>query len=59
MGYNVAANLNAESSLKALEMALKKRKDKDLDLIHHSDRGIQYCCDDHQKVINKTKKLFL
>ena len=58
MGYNVAANLNAESSLKALEMALKKRKDKDLDLIHHSDRGIQYCCDDYQKVINKTKKLY-
>jgi transposase InsO family protein len=58
MGYNVAANLNAESSLKALEMALKKRKDKGSDLIHHSDRGIQYCCDDYQKVINKTKNLF-
>lgn len=58
MGYNVAANLNAESSLRALEMALKKRKDKKSDLIHHSDRGIQYCCDDYQKVISKTKNLF-
>ncbi|MCW4467609.1 IS3 family transposase [Flavobacterium sp. MFBS3-15] len=58
MGYNVAPSLNAESSLKALKMALKKRKDKDLGLIHHYDRGIQYCCDEYQTVINKTKKLF-
>lgn len=27
----------------ALRMALKNRKYKDLQLIHHSDRGIQYC----------------
>lgn len=58
MGYNVAANLNAESSLKALKMALKKRKNIDQGLIHHSDRGIQYCCDDYQKVINKATNLY-
>lgn len=58
MGYNVATNLNAESSLKALQMALKVRKDKSLTLIHHSDRGIQYCSDEYQKVIRKAKNLF-
>jgi putative transposase len=57
MGYNVATNLNAESSLKALQMALKSRKDKSLPLIHHSDRGIQYCSDEYQKVIRNTKNL--
>jgi len=57
MGYNVATNLNAESSLKALQMALKVRKDKCLTLIHHSDRGIQYCSDEYQKVIRKAKNL--
>lgn len=57
MGYNVATNLNAESSLKALQMALKVRKDKSLTLIHHSDRGIQYCSDEYQKVIRKAKNL--
>ena len=57
MGYNVATNLNTESSLKALQMALKNRKNKSLSLIHHSDRGIQYCSDEYQKVISKTKNL--
>lgn len=57
MGYNVATNLNAESSLKALQMALKVRKDKCLTLIHHSDRGIQYCSDEYQKAIHKAKNL--
>lgn len=57
MGYNVATNLNAESSLKALRMALKARNDKCLTLIHHSDRGIQYCSDEYQKVIRKAKNL--
>ena len=57
MGYNVATNLNAENSLKALQMALKSRENSCLSLIHHSDRGIQYCSDEYQKVISKTKNL--
>ena len=43
MGYYVADNLNTESSLKALKMAVKNWKNKGLALIHHSDRGIPYC----------------
>ena len=53
MGYYVADNLNTESSLMALNMAIKNRKDKELALIHHSDRGLQYCADDYQSTLNK------
>lgn len=53
MGYYVADNLNTESSLKALRKAIKQRKNKDLPLIHHSDRGLQYCANDYQSILNK------
>jgi transposase InsO family protein len=53
MGYYVADNLNAESSLMALKMAVRNRKDKQLPLIHHSDRGLQYCADDYQKLLHQ------
>lgn len=53
MGYYVADNLTTESSLIALKMALKLRADKGLALIHHSDRGLQYCADDYQKMLNR------
>ena len=53
IGYFVADNLHTESSLKALKMAVKTRMNKALALIHHSDRGLQYCADDYQKVLLK------
>ena len=53
IGYYVADNLNTESSLIALQIAVKIRKDKGLSLIHHSDRGLQYCADDYQSALNK------
>ena len=55
MGFNVADNMNTESTLVALENAVKHRKDRDLSLIHHSDRGLQYCANDYQKLLNKSK----
>lgn len=57
MGYFVADNLNAESSVMALKMAIKQRTQKDSPLIHHSDRGLQYCADQYQKVLTKHKIL--
>lgn len=42
MGYELCDNMEAASTLKALTMALSKRKYKS-ELIHHSDRGLQYC----------------
>lgn len=42
MGYCVSETLAASETLKALQMALKNRKYEG-SLIHHSDRGLQYC----------------
>ncbi len=55
MGYYVADNMNTESSTIALKMAVKNRKDDKEPLIHHSDRGIQYCADNYQKILLKSK----
>lgn len=57
VGYYVAGNLSTESSVLALKMALKERKDKSESLVHHSDRGIQYCADAYQEVLQKNKIL--
>lgn len=43
MGYELCNNLNASSSIKALKMALMRRLYPQQALIHHSDRGLQYC----------------
>jgi transposase InsO family protein len=53
LGYYVADNMNTESSVKALNMAIKQRKSKETPLIHHSDRGLQYCANDYQNTLNK------
>lgn len=41
MGYGLNDDMSAENVAKFLQMAIKKKSD--LPLIHHSDRGIQYC----------------
>lgn len=43
MGWELSDNLKTISAIKALKMALKNRKYPDRKLIHHSDRGFQYC----------------
>ncbi|WP_017730206.1 IS3 family transposase, partial [Nafulsella turpanensis] len=53
MGYNVSDSLNATGAVTALKMALKNRKYKREALIHHSDRGIQYCGNDYQQILQK------
>jgi len=51
MGYEVSLNLASVSTIKALEMALKTRK-YTTPLIHHSDRGLQYCSAGYIKLLN-------
>ena len=46
MGYELLDNLSTAGPIKALEYALKNRKYTH-DLIHHSDRGLQYCSADY------------
>ncbi|WP_337045410.1 IS3 family transposase [Emticicia sp. 17c] len=55
VGYYVADNLNTESSINALKMAIKQRSNRQQSLIHHSDRGLQYCSDDYQKLLKKNQ----
>lgn len=43
MGYRLSKDLKAESTLKALQMALSRRLYKNRNILHHSDRGLQYC----------------
>jgi transposase InsO family protein len=51
VGYNVSNSLSVEGSLNALEMAMKGRIYKNQPLIHHSDRGLQYCSNEYQKLL--------
>jgi len=49
MGYHVHGSLQTEEVSVALKMALKARKGQ-AKLIHHSDRGIQYCSSFYQQI---------
>ena len=55
MGYDVSNSLATQGSLRALNMAIKRRRYSNK-LIHHSDRGLQYCSNDYQATLN-TKKI--
>lgn len=52
MGYYVSDDLKAESVMQALKMAVGNRI-YNHDLIHHSDRGIQYCAEPYQDLLKK------
>jgi transposase InsO family protein len=43
MGYNLDNHMRTSLCTKALVMAIKNRKYPNQKLIHHSDRGFQYC----------------
>jgi putative transposase len=51
VGYHVADSLEAIHTIKALEMALKQAEGSLTGLIHHSDRGVQYCCSDYVNLL--------
>lgn len=50
VGYHVSRSLGIEGAKKALRMALKLCKNCK---IHHSDRGIQYCCKQYIHMLRK------
>ena len=52
MGYDISNSLATDGALRALARAIKQRKYNNR-LIHHSDRGLQYCSNDYQKVLKK------
>lgn len=52
VGYCLAVNLKAAGCIKALNDAVRGRSYPANTLIHHSDRGTQYCCDDYVARLN-------
>ncbi|AKD05431.1 hypothetical protein PKOR_01860 [Pontibacter korlensis] len=54
MGYHLSEDLRAEGPLQALRMAIEQKK-YGYGLIHHSDRGLQYCSADYQQLLEKAQ----
>lgn len=52
VGYKLSDDMSAENVVKALKMAIKNRVASH-DLIHHSDRGLQYCSSIYQKELKQ------
>ncbi len=52
-GWSVGDSLEAKHSVKALEMALKRLEGEGHSLIHHSDRGTQYCCGEYVRKLTR------
>lgn len=50
VGCSIDRTMTAELALDALKMAMNERQDY-TGLIHHSDRGIQYCCREYTETL--------
>lgn len=54
VGYHLAETLETVETIEALKMALSgffEEPESHFKLIHHSDRGVQYCCRDYVKLL--------
>lgn len=56
VGYELSDDMSSESVVKALKMAVQDRKSS-APLVHHSDRGLQYCSSIYQKELEKNKMI--
>lgn len=54
VGFYLSKDLSARGPLEALKMALASNTLLD-GLIHHSDRGVQYCCDEYLTLLQHHK----
>ena len=54
MGYELSKQMKADDVARALSMAIKARRSQ-TPLIHHSDRGSQYCSAVYQKILETNK----
>ena len=50
VGWHLSESLKAEGTIAALKMALATLPRHHKDLIHHSNRGSQYCCHAYVKL---------
>jgi transposase InsO family protein len=53
VGWSLQKNMHTKGPIEALEMALKELKGKEHNLIHHSDRGTQYCSKNYIKLLKE------
>lgn len=53
IGYSLSRNLDMKSTRNALIMALQNTNTQLQHLIHHSDRGVQYCAMDYVKLLHQ------
>ncbi len=53
MGWTLSDNMKTINAIQALKMAIKNRRYPERKLIHHSDRGLQYCNPLYIEALNK------
>lgn len=56
VGYHLGDSLQTSETIQALEMAIStiSNEKKELELIHHSDRGTQYCSNEYVKLLENS-----
>jgi putative transposase len=52
VGWSMADHLETDLAADALKMALLQRAPRGADLMHHSDRGVQYASEDYQHLLS-------
>lgn len=55
IGYSIADNMRAQNNVAALRMALQQRGIGDYaqQLVHHSDRGVQYIANEYTEILDE------
>ena len=56
MGYHLSDDMSAENVVKAMKMANKNRTTSS-EVIHHSDRGLQYCSSLYQTQLKRSNAI--
>jgi len=53
-GWSLSESLSIEGAIRSLQMTLQQCP-KSEDVIHHSDRGVQYCCNEYVRILRQHK----
>lgn len=57
MGFDLSDSLKQNGAISALKMAFRNRNYPKQALIHHSDRGLQYCGYEYQRILQRNRVL--
>jgi len=55
MGWKLSENMEAQNAIMALTQAIENAEYSVKGTIHHSDRGLQYCCGEYIKILLKNQ----